>query len=312
MHIEKKAVSLGHTISANPIDIRYYVMRADAKGKRVYIQSGIHGGEITYWLQHRLFNFMKDNLAAGEIVFVPFASPASWEQKSYFYTYGKFDLYDGKDFNSHFPGKEKGSLHQRVAFHLAALATGSDLTLDLHTARNSLPYCIYTKADYAPLVKTLGLKYNYLDAEIMPDTAGSFDCAMDPQGISNLCIECGSHDEYDAEKQDEVFAGLLRLFAHLGMIPAKYASPPPASFYFSDHKKIVAPESGFVRYDTALGAPFKKGDSLFTLFRTAELGAQYREIAVEDGVAYKHTPTHIYRIGDDTLHYVPLDWIKPL
>lgn len=313
MQITKAQLNVGTNIVGNPLDIHYYTLKAGKTGKRVYIQSGIHGGEITYWVQHRLFNFLKDNMASGEVVMVPFASPASWEQRSYFYTFGKFDLYDGKDFNSHFPGKADGSLHQRVCHALANLAYGSDLALDLHTARDSLPYCIYTKEAYGHLVKEMGLKYNYLDAEIMPDTAGSFDAAMDPAGIENLCIECGSHDEHDAGKAEQIYQGILRLLANLGIIDKKHTIPAPAEcYFFADHKKIVAPDSGFVRYDTELGETFRKGDRLFTLHRTAELGSELAELAREDGVVYKRTPTHIYRVGDDTLHYVPLDWMKKL
>lgn len=313
MRAAKNRITVGQTIAGNPIDIVSYTLSAPKAGKRVYIQSGMHGGEITYWIQHRLYTFLQQHMLAGEVIFVPFANPASWDQRSYFYTFGKFDLYDGRDPNTYFPGKEDGNLHQRIAFALSSLARDCDLGLDLHTARNSLPYTIYTQAQYAPLVKTMGLTYNYFDGVVTPDTLGSFDTLMDPLGRDNLCIECGSHDEYDAAKNDAVFAGILRLLAGLGIVGAEHLSPAPADCYaFKDHKKIVAPESGFIRYDVKLGQPFKKGDRLFTLHRTAELGSEYAEIASEDGVAYKWTPTHIYRVGDDTLHYVPTAWMEKL
>jgi predicted deacylase len=308
MHVVRKNIHVAETIAGNPIDIITYTLSAPAKGKRVYIQSGIHGGEITYWLQHKLFRFLKENLKSGEVVFVPCANPASWEQRSYFYTFGKFDLYDGKDCNSHFPGKENGSLHQRIAHALGGLATNCDLGLDLHTARDSLPYCIFTQEKYAPLVKLLGLPYNYQDDTITPETAGCFDSLMDPLGIDNLCIECGSHDEYNASKTDQVFTGILRLLARLGMIDGSNLPPAPEKvFCFRDHKKILTRASGYVRYDIALGASFRKGDTLFTLHPSAELGAEMPEIATEDGVFYKRAPTHIYRAGDETLHYIPKD-----
>jgi predicted deacylase len=309
MQITKSRIPIGHTVAGNPIEIATYTLTS-GKGPKVHIQSGMHGGEITYWVQHRLYNFLKENLKAGEITFVPCANPAAWDQRSYFYTFGKFDLYDGKDCNSHFPGKADGTLHERIAHALSTLAKNCDLGFDLHTARNSLPYIIFTKEDYLPLVKDMGLAYNFLDDS---PPCGSFDAAMDPLGIHNLCIECGSHDEYDAGKIDAVLAGILRILAKKGMIDAKHASPAPKDvYYFRDHKKILTRDSGFVRYDAALGAPFKKGDTLFTLHPTSELGAEMPEIATEDGVAYKRAPTHIYRLGDETLHYIPKDALKKL
>lgn len=306
MQAAKNRIHIGNTIAGNPIDIVTYTLAAPKAGKKLHIQSGIHGGEITYWVQHKLFNILKDKLISGEVVFVPCANPASWEQRSYFYTFGKFDLYDGKDPNTHFPGKADGSLHQRIAHALATLAKQSDLGLDLHTARDSLPYCIFTKESYLPLVKEVGLAYNFLDDS---DPSGSFDAAMDPLGIDNLCIECGSHDEYNAEKTDMVVAGILRLLARLGMVDKQPAATGEVH-YFRDHKKILTRDAGFVRYDVALGKPFRKGDTLFTLHPSSELGAELPELAAEDGVAYKKSPTHIYRLGDETLHYVPKDWLK--
>ncbi|HYD16871.1 MAG TPA: succinylglutamate desuccinylase/aspartoacylase family protein, partial [Patescibacteria group bacterium] len=245
------------------------------------------------------------NLIAGEVVFVPCANPAAWEQRAYFYTFGKFDLYDGKDPNTHFPGKPDGSLHQRIAHALQGLAKDCDLGLDLHTARKSLPYVIFTKESYAPIVKEVGLPYNYLDDA---DPSGSFDAGMDPLGIDNLCIECGSHDEYDAAKTEQVFQGILRLLANCGMIKKDHATPAAGeSHWFRKDKKILTREAGFVRYDVSLGTPFKKGDTLFTLHPSSELGREMPETAAEDGIMYKHAPTHIYRPGDETLHYIPID-----
>lgn len=305
MQVQKQSIPLGHTIAGNPIELISYHLKSATEGRKLYIQSGMHGGEITYWVQDRLFNFLKENLKAGEVVFVPFANPAAWEQRSYFYTFGKFDLYDGRDFNYNFPGKPDGSLHQRIAHHLFKLAEGSHLALDLHTARDSVPFGIYAKDEYAPYIRDLGFKYNFLDAGWSPEAQG-IDFVFDKAGIANICIECGSHDEYSEQKNDQVFAGILRLMARLEMIDDKFYQKGEEALFFDAHKKIVAPESGFIRYNTVLGQDFKKGDSIFTLFRTCELGTSVEHIASEDGVVYKRAPTQVYRVGDDTVHYVAL------
>ncbi len=311
MQITQERIDLGRTVTDTPIELVAYRLTAPTAGKKVYIQSGMHGGEITHWTQHRLYNFLKENLQAGEIVFVPFANPAAWEQRAYFYTFGKFSLYDGRDFNYHFPGKADGSLNQRIARALFGLAEGSALVLDLHTARNSIPFGIYSKDDYQDIIRDLALPYNFQDqgekAEI------EFMDQLDAQNIPNVCVECGSHDEYDAAKNEQVFQGLLRVLARLGLIDKKHTIAAQNDvFSFQKDAKIIAPESGFIRYDTPLGVPFKKGDGLFTLYRTAALGEETRVSAPEDGVVYKRAPTHIYRVGDDTLHYVPKANLKRL
>lgn len=311
MQISKDRIAIGSTITDTPIELVTYRVAAPAKGRKVYIQSGIHGGEITHWTQHRLFNFLKENLQAGEVVFVPIANPASWEQRAYFYTFGKFSLYDGRDFNYHFPGKADGSLNQRIARELYKLAEGSDLALDLHTARNSIPFGIYSRDAYQDIIRDLGLTYNFQDQgekaeiELMDQ--------LDANNIPNVCVECGSHDEYDVDKNEQVFQGILRVLAKMGLIDKRHTTTADGPVYsFQSDRKIIAQESGFIRYDAGLGVPFKKGESLFTLYRATALGEEYRETASEDGVAYKRAPTHIYRIGDDTLHYVPMDNLKRL
>jgi predicted deacylase len=89
-------------------------------------------------------------------------------------------------------------------------------------------------------------------------------------------------------------------------------SAPQECYYFTDHKKILARESGFIRYDAPLGMPFGKGDRLFTLYPSTELGAEMTEVASEAGIMYKRSPTHIYRVGDETLHYIPRDCLKAI
>lgn len=315
MNVVKEPMRVGLTVAGNPIDIFKYTLRADTSGPKVYVQSGIHGGEITYWIIHRLFNTLKTALKAGEVTIIPFANPLSWEQTSYFYTHGKFDLYDGKDFNRHFPGKSDGSMPQRIAHCLHTEALKHELVIDLHTSRDSLPFVIFNKMDYAPHVREIGLAFNYYYPDEDPSFDGSLDCAMDAAGIDNVVIECGGHDEYDEDKINRVYSGILRALARLGMVDMASVTDiiaPDTPQYFETSCKIHAQHSGFIRYDVATGMPFKKGDRLFTLFDTSELGIERVQTAPEDGIIFKRAPTHIYKVGDETLHYIPASALKPL
>jgi len=93
------------------------------------------------------------------------------------------------------------------------------------------------------------------------------------------------------------------------MIDKKHAKPAGESFFFRSHKRSYPGESGFVRYDVALGETFRRGDR-FHDHRTTELWFGKTGDRYGRRIAYKFAPTHIYRAGDDTLHYVPLSELK--
>ena len=96
---EIKIISCGSYATGEEINIKKYSLISSTKGRHIYIQGGIHGGEVTLDIIKELFDFLKENLISGQVDFVPYANPLSWNQKAYTYTVGKFSLQDGKDFN---------------------------------------------------------------------------------------------------------------------------------------------------------------------------------------------------------------------
>jgi predicted deacylase len=46
---------------------------------------------------------MQNSLLCGKIIIVPIANPLSWMQRVHYTTIGKYDFYDGKDWNRNFP-----------------------------------------------------------------------------------------------------------------------------------------------------------------------------------------------------------------
>ncbi len=303
MKINKQRDFIGTTPMGTVLDILSYEMDSGQEGKTVYIQSGIHGGEITQWIMHELFLFLKKNLLCGKVILLPCANPVSWTQRIYYSTNGKFDLYNGKDWNRNFPGKSDGSMGERIAAVLFAKASKADFVLDLHTSRESIPFAIYARAEDKEIIKKLGISYNqYIDMGKSSAYAGTLNAALISAGVPNLCIECGSHDSYESQNIREVINGIKRLLASLQMIDTKLAEPAPAKIKtFAKTVKYFAPRGCLIRLAKPLGASIQKGDDLFYCFDNADLGSAVAVQSEHNGVLFKVSPTHIYWSGDEVV-----------
>lgn len=307
MKILKENTNFGHYISGNELVITKYIIDSEQKGKNIYIHSGIHGGEITYYVIEKLFNYLKENLIEGKIVLVPCANPLSWLQRNYFYTHGKFNLYDGNDWNNYFPGNKEGSLGERMSYAIFEEAKKADLILDLHTSRESFVFSMPSEKKYFSTVKILGLKYNHFcDDKASPKTANTITAQSDIAGVENLTIECGGHDQYNESNVNEIYDGILRVIESFNMI-RKGSSKP--SIYndiqvFYNPKKFRAPETGFAIFHKQLGEEFKKGDLIYSIHTPHNFGKHIDIIAEDDGIIWKYSPTKIFWCGDDVLQYI--------
>jgi uncharacterized protein len=103
----RRSIAEVASIDGNSLSVYGYTL-GDGE-KSVYIQGGMHGGEITYWIFHRFYQELLNQTLLKQVTLVPIANPFSWQQRSYFYTAGKFSFIDGKDWLWSFPGKFDGT-----------------------------------------------------------------------------------------------------------------------------------------------------------------------------------------------------------
>lgn len=160
-----------------------FTLKAPTPGPKVYIQAGMHGGELQGSLVAiKLLDYLKDNLQKGEVIIVPQANPYGRNQKMTDATVGRFDMVNGDNFNRmywesdistdtfleentfdnyeaaylQFKHLLKERIHQKLsptpwgnkfthelAWNLQLLATDADIVLDFHTGPCATHY-IYT------------------------------------------------------------------------------------------------------------------------------------------------------------------------
>lgn len=318
----KKSIHLGMLPNGTPIDVMTHTFSSGKPWFKLYIQAGIHGGEITYWILDKLYMYLQEKwLQAGEILIIPIANPLTWNQRLYFYTMGKFDLYMGKDPTLCYPWSPDGYYNQRLCHGLLSLQKQYDFVLDLHTARNAFPFNMMTNAYHTPEVKRasekeveyariMGIEYN-----LMADDFDEHDstCAVASLWVPACTLECGSHNKYQPEYIDMVYNGLLRLMSHTWMIEEKFAPCEKTPLKYSYIKDYKAPNWWIVRFYKNIWDTYKKGDLLYDMLNPSSFGSAATPVhAQEDGIIQKISPTHIYWPGDDVITVIPSDAISVL
>jgi predicted deacylase len=304
MQYHKEHYHIGESPSGLDITIHKHLFTSQKNGRTIYIQGGIHGGEITFWLFNKLFKYLEQDAFKGKIILVPIANPIAWNQRIYFYNPGKFSFYNGKDWNRNFPGNKLGNLGERISSTISKFVLDADLVIDLHTSRKSIPFTITLSEKNLEITQRLKIKYNYL-ADTEEKSNASLGKTLSgfclEKGIPNIAIECGSHDSYNPKHVETVFKALKNLLRHKTKNEIERNTPLK---YFKKLKTYRAPCGGFVKYNFNPGEIFKKGEELFRIYETKTLNTYKKIKAKENGVILKSSPTHILWSGDEVLQVI--------
>ncbi|MBZ8181731.1 succinylglutamate desuccinylase/aspartoacylase family protein [Oscillatoria salina] len=97
--------------SGDRLSLQVYKFIGSKPGKKAYLQSNLHGAEIVgNAVIHQLIEFfssLESTQLEGEIWLVPVCNPLSTNQRSHFFASGRYNSYDGKDWNRIFWDYEK-------------------------------------------------------------------------------------------------------------------------------------------------------------------------------------------------------------
>lgn len=225
--------------SGDRLSLQIYQFIGAKPGKKVYIQSNLHGAEIAgNAVIHELIAFLSDleaEVIAGEIWLVPACNPFGINQRSNHFSSGRFNPYDGKDWNRIFWDYEKvedQNLEEFAQIHLNQEIEA----IQSHFRQHILTEFSKLNDDIqSPSGVPFGDKYRYqlqslcLDADYVIDLHSSTD-----QGLNYLYFfrhreDSAMHfllpvaillDKYDGDAFDESFIkpwlALEAQFADLG------------------------------------------------------------------------------------------------
>lgn len=145
-----ETIPLRHMTSGDVLSLQVYKFFGAQSGKKVYIQSNLHGAEISgNTVIHQLIEFLlglnAENLF-GEIWLVPVCNPMGTNERAQHFSPGRYCSYEAKDWNRIFWDYEK------EADDLAAFAK-SQLLLEIEVVRQN--YLTIIKQKFAQLLEKI-------------------------------------------------------------------------------------------------------------------------------------------------------------
>ncbi|MBD1895719.1 succinylglutamate desuccinylase/aspartoacylase family protein [Coleofasciculus sp. FACHB-129] len=104
-------VPIQQLASGERLSIQVYKFIGANPGKKAYLQANLHGAEIVgNAVIHQLIEFLitlNDTQLNGEIWLVPVCNPISTNQRTHYFSTGRYNIFDGKDWNRIFWDYEK-------------------------------------------------------------------------------------------------------------------------------------------------------------------------------------------------------------
>jgi predicted deacylase len=98
-----ETIELLKLASGDILELQVYKFLGGLPGKKAYIQANLHGSEIVgNAVIHQLIEFLStldESQINGEIWLVPVCNPLGTNQRNHFFSSGRFNSYDGKDWN---------------------------------------------------------------------------------------------------------------------------------------------------------------------------------------------------------------------
>lgn len=96
-------IPLMQLASGDRLTLQTYQFMGAQPGKKVYLQANLHGAELTgNVVIHQLINWLttlEPTQLKGEICLVPVCNPLGVNQRSAYFANGRFNPYDGRDWN---------------------------------------------------------------------------------------------------------------------------------------------------------------------------------------------------------------------
>jgi uncharacterized protein len=216
-------IELQKLASGDIFYLQVYKFVGRDRGKKAYIQANLHGAEIVgNAVIYRLIEWLSgldDRHLLGEIWLVPVCNPLGVNQRSHFFSTGRYDPYNGKDWNRIFWDYEKEG---EDLFRFAR----STLNLPIEIIREKYLHKIYSawqkqaerlqRSSYIPFNQQYRdrLQSLCLDANYIIDIHSSSNQAIDylycfqerEESAKYFLLDRGiMMNEYDGDAFDEAF-----------------------------------------------------------------------------------------------------------
>ena len=240
------------------------------EGPRLLVTAGVHGDEYEGMKAIRkLIECMDANRLQGQLTLIPVVHESAFDRKS---RAGEDDL----DLARSCPGKEDGSLTERVAHQLSQLIRQSDYYIDLHSGGGIMqvdPLVGYQLVSDNSVLDKQRLMAKAFGLPVVWGTSAELEgrtlsVARDAK-VPAIYAEYLGGGGCSERGVQAYFEGCLNVMAKLGMLDPRPAPPSPEVVVedprpHSGHMQIChpSPGDGYFESAVALGQTIERGQTL--------------------------------------------------
>ncbi|QSG04188.1 succinylglutamate desuccinylase/aspartoacylase family protein [Natranaeroarchaeum sulfidigenes] len=303
-------VTLARLPSGTEISTTVHRYEGVESGPMVYVQAAQHGREINGTeVLRRVHDRLTADVQAGTVIAVPVANPLTFDRVSYT-TPEQLDSVN-PNMNRVWPGREAGTLHQRMAARLWAYAADADLVVDLHTGSpEMLPHVVYTAGDERSreLAEAFGTDLLLAEpaGEDTPDEwqqrgfGGKLRVAAAEEGIPAITPELAHNKQFVESAIDTGVTGLFNVFRALDILSGSPVGNGDTREARNHLGNVDATASGLFRVTSEyeLGERLPDGATLGTVYDPTTYERLQTVRTDRAGVLYALTREATVTVGD--------------
>ena len=304
---------VSHTMTDRPLvrlpsgrDVSVAVHRYDGgDGPVVYVQAAQHGIELNGPAAlRRLHGSLSSASVAGTVVVVPVVNPLALDHRSYM-TPAEYDAIH-PNLNRVWPGDPHGTLQERLAANVWAIASEADAMIDLHTGTpETLPHVRHVAGREAAreLAEAFGTEFILTDTR--PETEAestktSIRKAAAGVGIPALTAELSNSRQISIDSVQSGVDGVRNVLRALSVLEERPAPPPTQTVLERGGGSVTVGESGLFepQPDVSVGGTITAGESLGSVHSPSTFERLETVTAPDDGVVYSLTDGGIVIAGE--------------
>ncbi|WP_063359795.1 succinylglutamate desuccinylase/aspartoacylase family protein [Aurantiacibacter luteus] len=300
---ERIALPVSHTLTGLSANLMLEVVHGAEPGPTVFVSAAIHGDEITGTaIIQQLIPRIDAAQLRGTIILAPAVNIYGFIAQSRY-------LPDRRDLNRSFPGNANGSLASQLAHcFFENVICRSTLGIDLHSAavhRYNLPQIRIAAGD-EKLIE-LATVFGAPIVIESPLREGSMRQLAHERGTPMLLLEAGEALRFDRYSAEVGTRGVLRVLAHVGMLPGDDAmASVPAPGRSNSTRWVRSPRGGVSHRLCKSGDLVKHGDVL------ARVGGLFGEDCMDvtspiGGIVIGHATLPVVYQGDAMFHVAELE-----
>lgn len=238
------------TIEKENIYFPLFVIHGKYDGPILAITAGIHGTEYaSIEAALRLGRTLNPEEIHGRVVILPIANMPSFKKRTIY-----VGPYDGKNLNRVFPGKQKGTFSEILAYQVfEEVIRKENYYIDLHGGDMNealVPFVIYAPSENSEVDKvSLAMAESFgIERIVRSEMRGAAIYAASRAGIPAILAEAGGQGIWKEETVNIHVTGVKRVMGQLGMMGEKPDRHPaevfPFPWLYSEHDGLFYPHVG--------------------------------------------------------------------